>query len=327
MPTATIANDRMLAATWQHPAHIPTTLSLLPATWMKYRGDLEAVVRRHPALCGEVGGTRNYDAVHSATYHAGNHTDKWGCVWENVQEGMEAIVKRHPYPTRESLKGLKPPSLVDGSMLHGFMFLRLCDLRGFEECMIDFAEEPDELAFLVDTVFQHNLKELEVRLAKTSPKREPFLYFGDDLGMQHALPMRPRTWRKYLKPCYAEFYRRVHAAEHKVYMHTDGRIVDIIPDLIECGVDVLNPQFRANGLADLVRTCKGRVCLDQDLDRQLFPFATPEQIDRHVREVVEALGSPEGGLWLTAEAAFDVPLATIEAIACALEKYRDWFRG
>jgi hypothetical protein len=110
-------------------------------------------------------------------------------------------------------------------------------------------------------------------------------------------------------------------------MHTDGRITDIIPDLIECGVDVLNPQFRANGLDGLVRTCKGKVCINLDLDRQMFPFATPAQIDAHVRDAVEALGDPSGGLWLLAEIGMEVPLENVEAIACALERHRDRFSG
>lgn len=326
MSTATLPlDDRMKAATWARPGLIPIGAGILPAAWMKHRERMDAIAKRYPEVFGAQPEQRDYDTVWSDTYHYGDHTDRWGCVWENVQEGMEAIVRRHPYPTRASLRGLKPPAVADGHMPHGFMFLRLTDMRGFEECMIDFAEEPPELEQLVTTVFEHNMKELAVRLAKTSPDREPFMYFGDDLGMQSALPMRPRTWRKWLKPCYAEFYRRVHAAGHKVYMHTDGRITDIIPDLIECGVDVLNPQFRANGLDGLVRTCKGKVCVDLDLDRQMFPFATPAEIDAHIAAAVEALGDPAGGLWLKAEIGFEIPLANVDAIAQGLLRHRRRF--
>ena len=108
-------------------------------------------------------------------------------------------------------------------------------------------------------------------------------------------------------------------------MHTDGHIHEIIPDLIECGVNVVNPQIRANGLDNLVRVCKGKVCVNIDLDRQMFPFGTPADIDAHIREVVEKLGAPEGGLWLSAECAPDVPLENIEAICLALEKYRAYY--
>jgi hypothetical protein len=67
------------------------------------------------------------------------------------------------------------------------------------------------------------------------------------------------------------------------------------------------------------------VCVALDLDRQLFPFCTPQEIDDHVREAVQVLGDPAGGLMLVAECADDVPLENIEAICCALEQYRAYF--
>jgi hypothetical protein len=105
-------------------------------------------------------------------------------------------------------------------------------------------------------------------------------------------------------------------------MHTDGHVVEILPDLIDCGADVLNPQVGANGLDSLARECKGRVCIDLDLDRQMFPFCTPDDIDDHIREAVEVLGSPEGGLWLKAELGPDIPLENMDAVCTAMEKYR-----
>jgi hypothetical protein len=71
--------------------------------------------------------------------------------------------------------------------------------------------------------------------------------------------------------------------------------------------------------------CKGKVCVDLDLDRQLFPFATPQQVDDHIKECVTELGSPEGGLWLKAECGPDVPLENIEAVCTAMERYRDMY--
>lgn len=96
-------------------------------------------------------------------------------------------------------------------------------------------------------------------------------------------------------------------------------------EAMECGVSVVNPQVGANGLANLAATCKCKVCVDLDLNRQMFPFWKPADIDAHVRESVETLGLPEGGLWLKAEIADDVPLANVEAICAALEKYCLYF--
>lgn len=314
--------DRRRAMRFAHPEFIPVEVSLLPATWMKYREALEELVIRHPLIFGPwQRGKRDYDWT-PETYVAGEHTDIWGCVWENIAHGLEAMVKIHPVPTREAVRQLKPPERLLGSLPHGFMYLRLADLRGFDELMLDFAEEPPELQILIDVVLEHNMRELEIVLANAS---DEIIHFGDDLGMQNSLPISPQKWRKYLKPCYARLYGRCHEAGFAVYMHSDGHIVEIIPDLVECGVDVINPQVRANGLEALAAVCKGKVCVDLDLDRQMFPFATPAQIEAHVWEAVKVLGSPEGGLWLKAECAPDVPLDNIEAICAALERYRGYF--
>jgi uroporphyrinogen decarboxylase len=316
--------DRLKAMTFDRPEFIPVSVGILPAAWMKHRDRLREIVRRHPAVFNGKAGPENYDDVWKITYRAGRHVDAWGCVWENIHEGREAIVTGHPVPRREDVRKLQAPAEND-DLPHGFMFLRLADLRGFEEVMVDFAEEPPELQRLIDVVLEYNVRQVDLRLAEqTGPT---MLHFGDDLGMQTSLPTGPAKWRKYLKPCYAKLYGRCRAAGHTVYMHSDGHIFEVIPDLIECGVNVINPQIRANGLANLAAVCKGKVCVDLDLDRQLFPFATPAEIDRHIREAVEVLGSPEGGLWLKAEVDDGVPLENVEAVCAALEKYRGMFRS
>jgi hypothetical protein len=290
---------------------------------MAHREAMDEIVARHPVLFGPQTGDRDYDAV-GGTYVAGEHVDVWGCVWSNVQTGMESIVTEHPVPTREAVRTLQMPE-EDAGLPHGFMYLRLADLRGFEELMVDFAEEPPELQLLIDTVLAYNLRQGRIKLGDLGDEPQ-IVYFGDDLGMQNSLPVSPAKWRRYLKPCFCTIYRPFREAGHYVYMHTDGHIVEIIPDLIDCGVNVVNPQVRANGLEALAEVCKGRICVDLDLDRQLFPFCTPDEIDAHIRQAVEILGSPHGGLWLKAEIGFDVPLENVEAICAALERARTTYR-
>ncbi len=146
------------------------------------------------------------------------------------------------------------------------------------------------------------------------------MHAGDDLGLQKSLPMSPAAWRKYIKPSYMRIFQPCRDADIPVGLHTDGHILEIIPDLIEAGVRLLNPQIRANGLDGLREVARGKVALDQDLDRQLFPFATPSEIEDHIGEVFEALYMPEGGLMLYAECEPDVPLENIDAICTALER-------
>jgi hypothetical protein len=314
--------DRLKALRFATPAQIPVGVGILPAAWIKYRGELDAIVRAHPSLFEPQAADRDYDAV-GGTYVAGTHVDAWGCVWSNIHHGREAIVTGHPVPTRADVRRLQAPA-VDTGFPHGFMYLRLGDLRGFEELMVDFAEEPPELGMLIDTVLQYNLRQAGLRMAGMGPEPQ-IVYFGDDLGMQHALPISPQRWRRHLKPCFARIYGPFKAAGHHVYMHTDGHILEIIPDLADCGVDVVNPQIGANGLDGLVAACRGRICVDLDLDRQLFPFCSPADIDAHVHEAVDRLGTRAGGLWLKAEIGDDVPLANVEAIFSALERYRRYY--
>lgn len=316
-----MSDDRTKAMNFEHPEYIPISVSLLPAAWIRHREGLEQIVLRHPLIFGDKEpGSIDYDAVHG-TYNAGEHVDCWGCVWSNIHHGCESIVTGHPVPTRADVHKLKAPPAGSG-IKHGFMWLILSDLRGFEELMVDFAEEPPELQMLIDIVLEYNCGEI-ARMLESKPS---LIGFGDDLGMQHGLAIGEHKWRKYLKPCYMRMYGMCHEAGAKVYMHTDGHIIPIIKDLIDCGVNVVNPQVRANGLQNLARECRGKVCVALDLDRQMFPFGTPQEIDDHVRAAVEALGLPEGGLMLGAECADDVPLENIEAICAALEKYRGYFR-
>ena len=316
-------DDRIKAIKRDYPSRIPISASIWPAAWMKHREALDEIIHRYPLVFGEQSGQRDYDAVSRETYVEGEHVDAWGCLWSNVKAGMGAIVTEHPVPTREAVHTLGIPSQDDG-MPHGFMYLRLGDLRGFEEIMMDFAEEPPELQMLIDKVLQYNLRQVKRKLEGVS-KPEQIVCFGDDLGMQNSLPVSPEKWRRYLKPCFSQIYRPVRDAGYYVYMHTDGHILEIIPDLVECGVSVINPQVGANELEHLARACKGKVCIDLDLNRQMFPFWNPEDIDAHVREAVEILGSPEGGLWLQVEIADDVPLENVEAICSGLEKYSTYY--
>ena len=315
-------DDRIKAMKGEYPSVIPISAWILPSAWMKHREALDEIFHRHPLVFGTSADQRDYDAV-GGTYVEGEHVDAWGCVWSNVKAGMEAIVTGHPAPTREAVHSLKIPE-KDDNMPHGFMYLRLGDIRGFEELMVDFAEEPPELQMLIDTVLEYNLRQVKRKVAKISQPGQ-LIRFGDDQGMQNSLPMSPEKWRRYLKPCFSRIYAQVKDAGHYVYMHTDGHILEIIPDLVDCGVDVVNPQVGANGLENLARICKGKVCVDLDLDRQQFPFWSPDDIDAHVKEAVETLGSPEGGLWLRAEIADDVPLKNVEAICSALEKYSTYY--
>lgn len=312
----TLEQQLICAIEYKSPKQIPVSVSVLPAAFARYGDELTRLLKEYPDLYG--GATSLSDVTLPPSYHEGRHVDEWGCVWENVKEGMEAIVTGHPVPNREDIYDLQIPSNRDGRLPHGFMYLRLLDLRGFEEAMTDFAEECPELQILIDKVLTYNMYQLEAIL----PQCGQMLFFGDDQGMQTGLAIGAERWRKYLKPCYSRLYGRVRETGRYVYMHTDGRIFEIMPDLQECGVSMINPQVGANGLDNLERVCKGKIPILLDLDRQFIPFATPSQITDHVRECVERLWLPEGGLALGLELNYETSLENMAAALDALRKFR-----
>ena len=309
----------------EHPDSIPVSVGILPAAWIKYGEELQRLTDQYPQFFG--GRKTDLSKVEDSlapTYRKGIHIDEWGCEWQNEHAGNEAIVTGHPVKDEEDVENLKIPDCRDGRLPHGFMYLRLLDLCGFENAMIWFAEEGETIRTLIDKVLEYNL----YQVAAILPRMGELVTFGDDLGMQKGLAIGAERWRKYMKPCFRKLYGLIKAYKPSqlIYMHTDGCIWEIMPDLVECGVDMINPQFRANGLANLKRVCRDEqiIPINLDLDRQLFPVATRSQIFSHVAEAVETLWLPEGALGLNVELNYEIPLENMAAVLDAVEQYRHY---
>ncbi len=331
---------------FDYPEWVMCHVSLMPATWLKYGEELEELVLAHPRVFPDYKrDERGFGYTDNPLYQPGRHTDCWGTVWENIERGLDSIPVHYPLTNWDDLENYTPPDplkddlfgpredwdevrrrfeeakargdLAMATLPHGFMYMRLFYLRGFDNLMLDIALEDPRLWKLIEMVESYN----RTTVAKYLSLGAEYIHAGDDLGLQKSLPMSPEAWRKYIKPSYMRIFQPFREADLPVGLHTDGHILEIIPDLIEAGVRLLNPQLRANGLEGLQRMAKGKVALYQDLDRQLFPFATPSEIYDHIGEVFEALYMPEGGLVIYAECEPDVPLENIDAICTALEEF------
>jgi len=271
-------------------------------------------------------------------------TDMWGCHWIYPLEALDGQCIGHPVASWDALKSYQPPNpdnftdwkqakqniekansngdVTSGGTDHGFIFLRLTYLRGFENLMMDIAEERPELQELINIVENYWFEVVRrwVECGVTA------IGFGDDLGLQHALPISPADWRKYIKPSYKRIlsYCRAHGVHTS--LHSDGYIVDIIQDLIESGVSNLNPQDLVNGLDNIHRLAKGKVYINLDIDRQnITVFGTPEEVDAHILNCIKKLGSPKGGLSLVWGVYPHTPLENIESTARAMDKYATYW--
>ena len=107
-----------------------------------------------------------------------------------------------------------------------------------------------------------------------------------------------------------------------VQMHSDGDIRLLADDLIDSGVQCINLQDLVNGIDWIADRYKGKVCVELDIDRQsVTPRGTPAQIDALIREEIEKLACPDGGLALVYGLYPGVPVENIKALMDALEKY------
>ncbi|NPV06592.1 MAG: hypothetical protein HPY83_01360 [Anaerolineae bacterium] len=344
---ASVVQNTLRAMLFDSPEWIPCVVSIMPATWIRYGEAVEEIVLGHPRLFPHYreGDFRRMEMPRQ--YKAGRWVDVWGTVWHNIEEGLDSIPVEEEAPLRDwaAFDSYQPPDplartdlvgdpidwsargmaiqetkqkggLATGGLSHGFMYMRLFYLRGFSNLMMDMATRDPRLDALIDMVRDYNLrlvhKWIEIGVEMLSG--------GDDLGLQRSLPISPSDWRHYIKPCYEAVVGMCRDNDVYFYLHSDGHILEVIPDLVECGVTIINPQVRANGLEGLKRVAKGNVCVHLDLDRQLFPFATRREIEAHIQEAIDALNGPRGGLMLHAECEPDVPPETIRTIVEALER-------
>jgi len=111
----------------------------------------------------------------------------------------------------------------------------------------------------------------------------------DDWGSQQSLLINPKMWVEIFKPMYQDYIDIAHKYGKKMFMHSDGYIVDIYPHLIEMGLDALNSQVFCMTIDRLV-AFKGKITFWGEIDRQhMLPNGTEEEIELAVKEVKEKL--------------------------------------
>jgi len=337
------------------PEWMPCTVAISDASWDQLRGELEEVVARHPILFPDFKkGQRDYENYEFTPAHRANERfmGAWGRVWGTTVNGLEGQVVQNPLNSWDKWKDYKVPDpLVQadrgpadwegtrrrvekeksagrptfGGVPHGFLFMRLYYLRGFENLMLDFATEETRSHDLLDMLVDHNRKIVDQWLSMDVD----VVTFGDDLGTQHASVISPRMFHKWITPAYKTLMKPCREAGCHVYLHSDGYIVDLIEEFIECGVTIINPQDLCNGIENLAREVKGRICIRLDIDQQhTIPYGTRREIWELVEGAVRKLGSPKGGLGMSGEIYPPTLPENVDALCEALEAFRNyWWDG
>lgn len=245
-----------------------------------------------------------------AQYAIGTFIDEWGCIFENHQSGIAGEVKEPILKKWDDIDKIRHPDellSIDTKKVNDFCantdkfvispccarpFERIQFIRGSENILLDLALYPDKVKKLLEKVHLFYLKEFEL-WSKTDVDA---LVFMDDWGAQNSLLISPVMWREFFKPLYKDYIDIAHSNGKKIFMHSDGYIMDIIPDLIELGLDALNSQIFCMGVEELGSRFKGKISFWGEIDRQhILPKGTKDDVINAVNLVKESMFD-NGGL-------------------------------
>jgi len=201
------------------------------------------------------------------------------------------------------------------------LFERLWMLRGFNNMLMDPLTNMNEFYKLREKVMDFNLGLIEQWLKLGVDG----IFISDDWGGQEKLLVNPDYWVKFYKHSYKKMFDLIHSGGADVWMHSCGNVTELVPDLIELGLDVLNPiQPQSMDIDYLGKEYSGKLCFFGGADVQgTLPHGTIDDINREVKHLVQTLGSKNGGyIGGTSHTILpDTPLENIKALFQAFENY------
>lgn len=265
--------------------------------------------------------------------------DRWGIGFDMYSDGF--CIRHFPLQDEGALKKFEPPDPYKEGLLslaledlkkysgerlvvctgyHGILE-KAWGLRGFEEFMLDLALGRKEIVRLLDAITEYKI-EVARQMVKAGFKCG---HTGDDFGGQRGLLVSPETWRKYFKPRWAKVWRVYKDAGLPVIHHSCGNITEIIGDMIDIGLDVLEPVQPIMDLEYLKREFGKYITFYGGIDTQeLLPYGTPQEVKTMARKTIHILGKG-GGLIISPaqEIMRDVPIENIVALVETIKEERE----
>lgn len=279
--------------------------------------------------------------------NADEYVDEWGIGWHSVPydtpygNGRYTEFNQHPLADDQAIDSYQPPDpnrpelykeaewvvrefkgeywIVGVTVTT--IFETAWALRGYEKMLMDLAINPELAERILDIPYQYHLTAAK----KLTELGVDMIWLGDDIGAQNAMLISPKMWRKFLKPRMAAIIAEVKAInpQVKVAYHSDGVLNPIIPDLIEIGLDVLNPiQPASMDPAELKRAYGDKLCFWGSIDEQhTLPFGTAADVEAEVKTRLETVGK-QGGLIIgpTHHVQLDTPMENFWAMVNTIKE-------
>jgi uroporphyrinogen decarboxylase len=271
------------------------------------------------------------------------YVDGWGSLWERrpdaiyyevvdspIRTATIADLDRYPWPDlahpsrfvglRERAKAIQEAGYAVVALSGVSPFEQAYVSRGVENWMLDLAGNPDFALALMRKITDL-MKASVIKLLEEAGDCIDVLITGDDLGSQNATLISPRMYRRMIKPFHVELMSEIKKrTKAKIFYHSDGNIYSLLGDLVEIGVDLLNPvQVNAGDMgntARLKREFGDRLAFCGAIDTGwVLPYGTPADVRAEVRRRIGDLG-PGGGYILASVHCIqpDVPVENIIAM-------------
>jgi uroporphyrinogen decarboxylase len=269
----------------------------------------------------------------------GEWRDEWGTRWGHASGGVGATPVDYPLKDwsqlddylRRRMPDPHLPGRLDAAravlaihgeskycvgVIHLVLFERLHCLRGMGNVFMDLCTNEAEICRLLEA-----LSDYAVALVREwAPTPASALFLTDDWGSQTSLMISLPMWRKYFKPHYRRIFDEIHRAGKDVIFHSCGNVAPIIPELIDLGVDVLDPlQPEAMDLADIARRFGGQLAFCGGITDQRLEDFTSQEVRNMVRQAIETLGVPFRNAYVVAPSNVLPPSVTFENLAALLE--------
>lgn len=255
----------------------------------------------------------------------GTFSNEWGLVQRDTGMYVETVrnpladaeveeLSEYPWPEADKIldiTGMKEKAkrlfeenqyAVSLRMPCNGIFEIACWLRGMENFMVDTITDPEFAHELIEKILETQI-EIYTLLLDEVGEYIDIVESGDDYGSQQSLLISPEAYREFIFPARKKLNQVIKqkAPNAKIFLHSCGAIFDIIEDLIDSGVDILNPiQTAARGMDPVALKEKfgNRICFHGAVDTQKAMLGTTRQVEEEVRSLIDILGN-EGGFILS----------------------------
>jgi uroporphyrinogen decarboxylase len=351
------SRERVLAAAERRrPDRPPTDLTLTPEAAERLRTYLGVANETAVLDCLDVDMRRIGlpfigPAERSAVPLGSEGVDFWGCRLRKVDTGINtyfeweghpladcktvADVDAYDWPSLDWWDYSAMPDLIEeqnagdrrGIMLFaGGAFETPWYLRGLEQFLIDLRQQP-EIAEAIARHVEEYYRERALRVLDVAGDNIDLIGSGGDIGTQRGMMLNPALWRRHIKPYTGRLIGTFKALGYRTFYHSCGSIVPVIPDLIEVGLDLLDPiQPQAAGMnaEALFEAFGDRLSFHGGIDEQeLLPHGTAEQVYRETTRIIDVLGRNGGYVVAAAHnVQGDTPPENVVAMCQAARDYR-----